>query len=274
MANRKGIVMETGKGWAIILMENGKYQKIKTNDFLEVGEQYQDKSRLPLKYITAAVILLALSLTTLDYYSVKAYAQVSSLGELGVNRWGRVVSVQANNEAGERILNTVELKNNTLEVAVEKLYAHTLKDEQDNKLLLQKPKISVIGADRKETKLKKKMLKQIDQGIKQAEKARNKVNVKNRNDDELDNRKKGKENDKIYKNDDLNMDDLDFGKFNKKFQFRQEQPKEKLVKKPNFINKDKDKMLLPLKSKGNSSSGKNKWDKDKDNQKDDKDNKK
>jgi hypothetical protein len=253
MANRKGVVMETGKGWAIILMENGEYQKIKTNDFLEVGEQYQEKFRLPLSYIAAAVILLALSLTTLDYYSVKAYAQVSSLAELGVNRWGRVVSVQANDETGQQILNTVELHNDTLEVAVEKLYAHTLKDEQNNKLLLHKSEISVTGVDRKEAKLEKKMLKQIDQGIKQAEKARKKVVVEDQNDvdfdeDKLDNRKKGKDIDKIG-NYDLDMNKLNFKEFNKK---GQEQLKEKPEKKLNFINEDNDKVLLPPESKGNN----------------------
>lgn len=252
MANRKGIVIETGKGWAIILMENGEYQKIKTNDFLEVGEQYQEKFCLPLSYIAAAVILLTVSLTTLDYYSIKAYAQVSSLAQLGVNRWGRVVSVQANDKAGQQILNTVELKNDTLEVAVEKLYAHTLKDEQDNKSLLHKSQISVTGADRKETKLEKKMLKQIEQGIKQAEKARKKVNVKDRNDDTFDEdkfniRKKDKDNDEIYKNYDLDMDKFDFKEYNKK---GQEQLKEKPEKKPNFKNKDKDKVLVPSESKG------------------------
>ena len=266
MAKRKGIVMKTGKGWAIILMQNGEYQKIKTNDFLEVGEQYQEKLRLPLNYIAAAVILLAVSLTTLDYYSVKAYAQVSSFAELGVNRWGRVVSVQANDEIGQQILNKVELKNDTLEVAVEKLYTHTLKDEQDDKLLSYKSEISVTGANKKDTKLEKKMLKQIDQGIKQAEKARKKVNVKDRNDDafnedKLDIRKKGKDNDKIYENYDLDMDKFDFEQYNEN---GQKELKEKPEKKPNFINKGK--VLLPLELKRDNSSFKNKWDKDENNE--------
>lgn len=246
MANRKGIVVETGKGWVIILMDNGEYQKIKTNEFLEVGEQYQEKFRLPLSYIAAAVILLALSLTTLDYYSVKAYAQVSSLAELGVNRWGRVVSVQAKNETGQQILNTVELKNDALEVAVEKIYAHTINDEQDNQSPVNKTEISIIGADRKETKLEEKMLKKIDQGLKQAEKARKKVNNKEQNAYDFDNdepdSKKGKGKDKnrdidrdididdIWENDDLDRGDLNFDKCNGKIHSGQEQLKEPLVK--------------------------------------------
>ena len=280
MAKRKGIVMETGKGWAIILTENGEYHKIKTNDFMEVGEQYQEKFSLPLSYIAAAVIILALSLTTLDYYSVKAYAQVSSLAELGVNRWGRVVSVQAKNEAGQQILNKVELKNDTLEVAVEKIYAHDFKDEQDNQLPVYRPEISVTGADKKETKLEEKMLKKINQGLKKAEKARNKAEIQGLNDcdyydeEELDTEKKGKDNnviwedEEIWGNNDLDIDDiddiddLDFNKLNEKIQNEQEKLKEQIEKKPYFINEGQ--MLLPLESKRNFNSYKNKWDKDED----------
>lgn len=271
MANRKGIVMETGKGWAIILMDNGEYHKIKTHDFMEVGEQYQEKFRLPLSYIAAAVIILALSLTTLDYYSVKAYAQVSSLAELGVNRWGRVVSVQANNETGQQILNNVELKNDTLEVAVEKIYAHTVKDEEDNQLTLNKPGISVIGTNGKETRLEEKMLKKIDQGLKQAEKARKKINIKDPDnydydEDKLDIEKKGKDNDAIWEdddiweNDDLDMDELNFDECNDKFQEKEDWLKEKIGKKPDFIkNNDQ---VLPVESKRNLNSYKKPWDKE------------
>ena len=75
----------------------------------------------------------------------------------------------------------------------------------------------------------------------------------------LANRKKGKDNDKIG-NYDLDMDKFNSQEYNKN---GQGQLKEKPEKKPNFINKDKDKVLLPPESKGNNKF-KNKRDKDND----------
>lgn len=168
MAAKKGVVIEKGPGWAIIMLPDGEYQRIKPNRHLEVGEMYQEANLSPLKYITAAVILLALLVGTVDYYSVKAYAQVSSLAELGVNRWGRVVSVKAKNDQGQRILTTVEVKNNTLEAAIEKIQAQALKDKHSHKVSPGKPVLSNENIKADQSRLEEKKLKKMDQGVQKA----------------------------------------------------------------------------------------------------------
>lgn len=142
MASKKGVVMEIGKGWAIILLPDGEFKKIKTHQYLEVGEQYQEAVHQVVKYIAAAVILLTFLLASIDYYSVKSYAQVSSMVELGVNRWGRVISVKATNDHGQQILKNIKVKNDKLEIAIEKINSQDLKDKQDHKKELQKPDLS------------------------------------------------------------------------------------------------------------------------------------
>lgn len=177
MAARKGVVMEIGRDWAIILLPNGEYKRIKTKQFLEVGELYQDIGGTQFRYAIAAVFFLTMILTTIDYFSVQAYAQISSL-ELGVNRWGRVISVQSKDDNGQRILDTVEMKNDKLEVAVEKIYNKELEQEQSRKESIQKPDLSVTATNKGSKKLEQKMLKRMDNGLQKALDINDKQNVK------------------------------------------------------------------------------------------------
>lgn len=118
MARVKGMVLASAEGQAIILTPDGEYRTIKTNHPLEVGELYQDMSRPWWRYAVAAAVVLALTLGTLDYFRVATYAQVSGVVELGVNRWGRVISARALNDEGERLLQILDLKNMNIEYAV------------------------------------------------------------------------------------------------------------------------------------------------------------
>ncbi|MEQ8235809.1 MAG: anti-sigma factor domain-containing protein [Syntrophomonadaceae bacterium] len=118
MARVKGMVLASAEGQAIILTPDGEYRTIKTNHPLEVGELYEDMSRPWWRYAVAAAVVLALTLGTLDYFRVATYAQVSGVVELGVNRWGRVISARALNDEGERLLQILDLKNMNIEYAV------------------------------------------------------------------------------------------------------------------------------------------------------------
>lgn len=169
MAAKKGLVIEKGEGWAIIMLPDGEYQRIKTNQYLQVGELFQETNLLSLKYVAAAVVLLALLLGSVDYYSVKAYAQVSSLAELGVNRWGRVISVKAKNDEGQRILATIKVKNETLEAAVKKINSQAMKDKQSRKTLPASLSIEITKAD--QTRLEEKLLEKSNHGLQDARQA-------------------------------------------------------------------------------------------------------
>jgi hypothetical protein len=168
MAGKKGVVLESGRAWAVILLPNGEYKKIKTSQYLEVGELYQEKGRSQLKYVAAAVIFLTVILTTIDYFSVQAYAQVSSLMELGVNRWGRVISVQAKDNDGKIILDTVKVKNDKLEIAVEKIYNRELENDQAGEKSIQKPVLSVVVRDKSNKILEQKIIEKMDSGLQRA----------------------------------------------------------------------------------------------------------
>lgn len=168
MTARKGVVIESGKGWAIILLPDGEFKRIKTSQYVEIGERYQEPILMPIKYVTAAVILLTMLFASIDYYSVKAYAQVSCLAELGVNRWGRVVSVKAKDNNGQRILAEVEVKNDELEVAVEKIYFQALKDKRNIESSPAKPVLSIESTQKDQARQEEKLLKKMDSGLQKA----------------------------------------------------------------------------------------------------------
>lgn len=189
MGFRKGIVLETGADWAIILMPDGQYKKVKTHQYLEVGEQYQEKLASPMKYAVAAVVLLALVLTGIDYYSVQAYAQVSNLAQLGVNRWGRVIAVQSKDNNGQHILEKVNVKNDKLEMAVEKICSQALKDKNNN-AAINNSQFAVTFAKKAQPALQDKMLNKMNQGLK---KAVHSQNPKSSNDKTIHNKSRDKE---------------------------------------------------------------------------------
>ncbi|MDD3269563.1 MAG: hypothetical protein PHX14_09595 [Syntrophomonadaceae bacterium] len=172
MPNRKAVVVEAGKGWAVILLPGGEYKRIKTNRYLEAGDLYQVNKVARVKYLAAAAIFLIILLGSIDYYTVQAYAEVSSL-ELGINRWGRVVSVEARDAEGQRILETAKIKNEPLENAVEKI-SRAIKEEKPDRQGVGKPSLSVNGKGKAKQELKQKMLEKMNKGLQRATPEKNK----------------------------------------------------------------------------------------------------
>ncbi|MDD3024874.1 MAG: hypothetical protein PHE26_13350 [Syntrophomonadaceae bacterium] len=184
MSARKAVVVEVGKGWAIVLEPDGEYKKVMTSAYLEVGDSYQLKSGTKFKYLTAAALFLTILLGSIDYYTVQAYAEVSSLVELGVNRWGRVISVQAKDKEGQIVLDTVKIRNDRLETAVEKVSQAIKEESPQMKGAIQTDSRSVKSKNKSNRNLEEKMLKEIDKGLERANKSnniKNKVIKNNRN---------------------------------------------------------------------------------------------
>ncbi|NLO22234.1 MAG: hypothetical protein GX119_09610, partial [Syntrophomonadaceae bacterium] len=44
MSKLNGIVMESGRGWVLVLLENGEYRRFRTRSFLMPGDAYQGRS--------------------------------------------------------------------------------------------------------------------------------------------------------------------------------------------------------------------------------------
>lgn len=176
MLSKKALVVEKGSGWATVMLPDGEFKRIKTNKYLEVGEFCSYSNISPAKYAAAAVLLLAFLFSSFDYFSVQAYARVSSLAELGVNRWGRVVSVKAIDPSGDKLLQKINIKNDKIEIAIEKIYTQALQDKQIISSL--EPEVIYDNpGNHKPTDMEEKLQNKMTQGL---QKAINKQNQKDK----------------------------------------------------------------------------------------------
>ena len=175
MARNKGIVMEYNDGQAIILTPQGNFERIKSKKPLEVGDYYFGNSAaMQKRYAMIAVLLLALTLGTWDFFAVKAYAQVSSSLELGVNRWNRVVTVRPLDAKGATILQESNFTGQKVEEAVE-----AIADKSLNNASLE-PKspaadfpMSARPKDERDVELKQNVEQEMNKGLQNAIKKRN-----------------------------------------------------------------------------------------------------
>lgn len=118
MAKEKGLVLEAGDGWAIVLLPGGDYKRIRTRECLEVGQLYRLKSNAALKYASVAAVFLIITIASLDFFTVTARANVSPGINLGLNRWDRVVSVATSNDAGKEEIKDLSLNGKSLDQAI------------------------------------------------------------------------------------------------------------------------------------------------------------
>ncbi len=169
MKIKNGIVVEADKNKAVILLPGGEYRKVRTGGkYLEAGDLYEYNSTPVVKYAVAAVLLLAIIVGGIDYKSVKAFACLGTDLELGVNRWGRVVSVQAKTPEGKQILDNVQVKNEKLEIAVEKITRQAMKEEKTSPQEIRqnlKTKVNDTDNQKLEETIKKDVNKGLDKAI-------------------------------------------------------------------------------------------------------------
>ncbi|ABI68260.1 anti-sigma-I factor RsgI family protein [Syntrophomonas wolfei] len=128
MSGKKGIVMEKGEGWVIVLLDNGEYNKFYTRENWEVGQLYRRKT--PVKILAVAAVFLLVFLATLDFFTVLTYARLSTGVELGFNRWDRVVKITAQDENAKAIVAGLNLKGATAETAVAEVLKKSLNDNK------------------------------------------------------------------------------------------------------------------------------------------------
>lgn len=150
MVKRQGIVLEVHDKWAIVLNDKGQYKKIKTARPIQVGELWSESSTPVWKLATAAVIILALLAACIDFFSVVAYAQVSSGVKIGVNRWDRVVTVEASNAQTAAYVKTVHLKGRKIDEVVEQVVNDTISGGL-NRFRLDKPVLTVTTTKKDES---------------------------------------------------------------------------------------------------------------------------
>ncbi len=164
MSDIRGIVLESGKGWAVVLLKNGEYRRVITFRSLMPGEIYQGKNHANYgKYTAAAAAFLIILMGVVDFFNVVAYAEVSSGVEMGVNRWNRVVSVSAINSEGEMLLEEISIKGQNLDAALEIILGKALAEDNSSDLA----EITVIVKKANDKPLPPGIAKKVDDVIAQ-----------------------------------------------------------------------------------------------------------
>lgn len=135
MGKRQGLVVEVHDKWAIILSEKGQYKKVRPTGYLQVGEIWYGSSTPVWKVAAAAVIIVMLAGACIDFFSVVAYAQVSSGVKIGVNRWDRVISVEATNDQAVAYVKKAKLKGKKVGYAIDQVVSNTAVAEGNKPVL-------------------------------------------------------------------------------------------------------------------------------------------
>ncbi|WP_054695761.1 anti-sigma-I factor RsgI family protein [Syntrophomonas palmitatica] len=162
MSVKKGIVVESKPGWAILLLPGGEYKKIKTNRHIEVGQQFLLRENSSLRYGAIAAIFILVLFGVIDFFSVKAYARLESGLELGVNRWDRVVSVNPRNEKSSRAIEGLRLAGKPIETAVGMVMDKSLANSNTADGQKDEVAVEVIAKDKDQPQIEERLLNRID----------------------------------------------------------------------------------------------------------------
>ena len=166
MSGKKGIVMEKGEGWVIVLLDSGEYDQFYTREDWEVGQIYHRKT--PIKMLAVAAVFLLVFLATLDFFTVLTYARLSTGVELGFNRWDRVVKITAQDENAKAIVAGLNLKGATAETAVTEVLKKSL---NDNKGLRDSQAATTYSLEMKgkvQDEVRDRLWQKVDRGVNKA----------------------------------------------------------------------------------------------------------
>jgi hypothetical protein len=184
MARLKGMVLEAGENWALILSEQGEYKKIKTKTLVQVGEIWHEPNGYMMKYAVAAAVLLMFLGAAFSFLPVVAYAQVSSGIELGLNRWEWVVTARPLNDDGRERLQELNLRGKSLDQAIELIVDNTLiNNNSENKEIVLNVVTIKPGKEQDEQRIMEKIDAKVKQIMEKDKLKANKDNKKNGNSD-------------------------------------------------------------------------------------------
>ncbi len=123
----KGIVVEINNKEAVILSDNGLFQKMKNSGY-EVGQIVKcNPKKSSVSRLAAGVsgLAAALIICTIGAFAYQVPTDYVSLDvnpsiEFSVNRFDRILSVKAVNDDGEEILSDMDLNHKTIEEGIRK----------------------------------------------------------------------------------------------------------------------------------------------------------
>ncbi len=182
MSKAEGVVIEAGRGWAVIMSKDGRYRKIKTGQALYPGQFYYAPDRAALRYGLAAAVLLLLFTAAMDFFNVVAYASVTPGIDLGINRWDRVVSVKTNSDEAARMVTQLDIGGKTSSEAVAVLVSRLIENDQRSGESSGSLDITVHSKNNDRalgTKYQEKLMTRISGSIDEVLKVHEKINFEN-----------------------------------------------------------------------------------------------
>jgi len=165
MVVEKGLVVETGDGWVILLLPNGEFKEIRNKGFLQVGDVYRFGIHYLLKYAVAAVLFMAILLGTVDFLSVTAYARLSPGVELGLNRWDRVVSVKSTDQEGQEMMQELEVRGKKVDEALDIILKQSLNPSRAPAGNVKEITVLVEVKEGKDEKYQERLTEKIDKAV-------------------------------------------------------------------------------------------------------------
>ncbi|MEN6349668.1 MAG: hypothetical protein ABFD08_09785 [Syntrophomonas sp.] len=122
----KGTVLESSDNWALLLMPGGEFKKVKTKGRLHIGEMYYPVVTAAYRPLAAAAVLVMALAFSVNFFTVAAYARFSQGVELGVNSWGRVISIKALGAEGEHLTAGIPIWGKNVEEVLPVLLERTM----------------------------------------------------------------------------------------------------------------------------------------------------
>ena len=181
MKSNTGIVMQLSKNHAFIMTDTGEFLKVKLNkNAVKIGELFTGEvssKNAFYKYAAAAASLIFVLLSgsgAYAYYTPTAsiLVNINPSVKLQLNRWDRVIKSIPLNEDGSTLLQGLNLNNNSINSALDKIIDESKKDNFINDEYIKNGKTITIAVE--DNKLKKDFnLSKFEEHAKE-----NKLNVK------------------------------------------------------------------------------------------------
>lgn len=157
MKNSTGIVMQLNKKNAFIMTNTGEFLKVKvTNQMPNVGEVYTGEvvKNMPIyKYAaTAASLALVLLFGSAAYaYNTPVASMVIDINpsiKLEVNRWDRIIKSVPLNSDGEKVLESLSIKNKQLNDGLNLIIDEAKKDNYINNNYIESGKVITLSIEK------------------------------------------------------------------------------------------------------------------------------
>ena len=144
----KGIVVELYGKKAVILTDDGLFEEVRNQNY-EIGQTIDSKkingafSKLAAGITSVAAAIALCTIGTYAYYTPTDYVSLDVNPSViyTVNRFERILNVEASNDEGEEILSELRLKNKPIDAGIEETLEQLLSegflvDEPDNGVVI------------------------------------------------------------------------------------------------------------------------------------------